>query len=196
MRVFSTSYTFDYSWDEVSTGNWRKYCPWNKSSSHVIAVDTLSRHVDSSTGILCTERLITCHQPAPAFVTSLLRGQCTTYSYEKSYVDPLDKKVTMCSSNMTWNNLISVRETVIYEPDLSASEPSHQRTKFEQEARIVALCGGWQRMKVKIEEASLERFRENAKRGREGFEAVLEMSRRVFGEEREREAQRRGEAEA
>ena len=42
-------------------------------------------------------------------------------------------------------------------------------------------------MRSKIEEASVERFRENARRGREGFEAVLEMSRRVFGEERERE---------
>ena len=92
----------------------------------------------------------------------------------------------MCSSNMTWNNLISVRETVIYEPDTNASEPGYERTKFEQEARIIALCGGWQKVKAKIEEASLERFRENARRGREGFEAVLEMSRRVFGEERER----------
>lgn len=55
-----------------------------------------------------------------------------------------------------------------------------------QEAKIVALCGGWQKIKTKIEEASVERFRENAKKGREGFEAVLEMSRKVFGEEREK----------
>ena len=83
--------------------------------------------------------------------------------------------------------MISVQETVVYEPDDSQSEPGHERTKFEQEARITALCGGWQKMRSKIEEASVERFRENARRGREGFEAVLEMSRRVFGEERERE---------
>ena len=55
-----------------------------------------------------------------------------------------------------------------------------------QEAKIVALCGGWQKIKTKLEEASVERFRENAKKGREGFEAVLEMSRKVFGEEREK----------
>lgn len=36
----------------------------------------------------------------------------------------------------------------------------------------------------------MERFSQNAKRGREGFEAVLEMSRRVFGEQRERENDR------
>ena len=185
MRVFASSYTFNYSWNEVSTANWRKYCPWNKSSPHVIAVDTLSRSIDADTGILVTERLITCRQPAPRFVTAILGGQCTTHSYERSFVDPVSKKVTMCSSNITWNNLISVRETVIYEPDLAASEPGHERTKFQQEARIIALCGGWQRMKARIEEASLEQFRENARRGREGFEAVLEMSRQVFREERE-----------
>ena len=80
---------------------------------------------------------------------------------------------------------------MVYQPDESASEPGHERTKFEQEARITALCGGWKKVKAKIEEASVERFRENAKKGREGFEAVLEMSRRVFGEEREKEHERR-----
>ena len=44
-------------------------------------------------------------------------------------------------------------------------------------------------MKNKLEEVSVERFRENAKRGREGLEAVLEMSRRVFGEQKELEKQ-------
>lgn len=50
MRVYSCNCTFEYSWEEVSTANWRKYCPWNKSSGHVISVDTLSRSVDPSTG--------------------------------------------------------------------------------------------------------------------------------------------------
>ena len=95
------------------------------------------------------------------------------------------------SENLTWSNMIAVRETVVYVPDERASEPGHERTKFEQEARITALCGGWQRMKIKIEEATVDRFKENARRGREGFEAVLEMSRRAFGEERKLEDQRR-----
>jgi hypothetical protein len=52
MKVFSSSCTFDYSWDEVSTANWRKYCPWNDKSPHVVAVDTLSRTIDDTTGIV------------------------------------------------------------------------------------------------------------------------------------------------
>lgn len=96
----------------------------------------------------------------------------------------------MCSTNLSWANVLSVRETVVYQPDESRSEPGHERTKFEQEARITALAGGWKKIKAKIEEASVEAFKENAKRGREGFEMVLETSRRVFGEEKEREKRR------
>ncbi|KAL8813360.1 MAG: hypothetical protein Q9223_000727 [Gallowayella weberi] len=187
MKVFSSEYLFDYSWEEVSTANWRKYCPWNDKSPHVIAVDTLSREVDPSTGILRTERLITCHQQAPAWVISLLGGSNTSHVYETSYVSPSEKRVTMCSTNLTWANILRVRETVTYQPDLTTSSPGHERTRFTQDAKITALCGGWQKIRTKIEEASVERFSENARRGREGFEAVLEMSRRVFGEERERE---------
>lgn len=90
----------------------------------------------------------------------------------------------MCSTNLTWSNVLSVRETVSYQP--SSISPATS-TQFEQEAKITALAGGWQKIKNKVEEASVERFRENAKRGREGFETVLEMSRRVFGEQRDLE---------
>lgn len=183
MKIFSSSYTFDYSWDEVSTNNWRKYCPWNGKADHVIAVDTLSRNVDSSTGILRTERLITCKQNAPQWVMSILGGDNTSYVYEVSYVDPEQKKVTMCSTNMTWSNLLQCQETVVYQP---STIDGNNKTEFKQEAKIIAFCGGWQKIKSKIEEASVERFRENAARGREGFEMVLEMSRQLFAEEREK----------
>jgi len=183
MHIFSSAYEFDYSWEEVSTNNWRKYCPWNDKAEHVIAVDTISRSVDASSGILRTERLITCKQNAPQWVLSILGGDTTSCVYEVSYVDPKSKKVTMCSTNMTWSNLLQCRETVVYQP---SSNDQKNKTEFMQEAKIVAFCGGWQKIRNKIEESCVERFRENAARGREGFEMVLEMSRQVFGEERER----------
>ncbi len=90
----------------------------------------------------------------------------------------------MCSTNLTWSNVLNVRETVVYQPSASLPE---SKTDFRQDAQITAVCGGWQKIKNKIEEASIERFGQNARKGREGFEAVLEMSRRVFGEEREKQ---------
>lgn len=173
--------TFDYSWEEVSTANWRKYCPWNDQSTHVIAVDTVSRHVDAETGILRTERLITCRQSAPKWLNSLMGATDVSHVFETSYVDPASKKVTMTSQNLTWSNILSVRETVVYQP-LSA-----QRTQFIQDAKIIALCGGWQKVKNAVEEATVTRFSENAKKGKAGFESVLEISRRVFSEEKKKE---------
>jgi len=181
MKVFSNDCTFDYSWEEVTTANWRKYCPWNDKSTHVIAVDTLSRQVDPETGILRTERLITCKQSAPKWLNSLMGGNETSHVFETSYVDPAAKQVTMTSSNMTFANILSVQETVIYKP------LSPTRTQFVQDAKITALCGGWQKIKNAVEEASVTRFSENARKGKEGFESVLEMSRRVFSEEKQKE---------
>lgn len=141
MKIFASQHEFDYSWDEVSTANWHKYCPWNDKSTHVIAVDTINRHVDAETGILRTERLITCKQSAPKWLSSFLGGQEVSHVYETSYVDPRAKKVTMCSLNMTWSDLLSVRETVVYRP--CPSNPN--KTVFDQHAKIIALCGGWQK---------------------------------------------------
>lgn len=189
MKFFSSVHEFDYSWDEVSTANWRKYSPWNDKSTHVIAVDTLARHVDPTTGILRTERLITCKQSAPKWLQSFLGGTETSHVYETSYVDPKAKKVTMCSMNMTWSDLISVRETVVYRP---SSDAPHAKTEFHQNAQIIALCGGWQKIKNSIEDFTVERFKQNAVKGREGFESVLEMSRKVFAMERERQLMQQG----
>ncbi|KAI0012662.1 MSF1-domain-containing protein [Xylariaceae sp. FL0662B] len=181
MKVFSNSCTFNYSWEEVSTANWRKYCPWNDKSTHVTAVDTLARELDPATGILRTERLITCKQSAPEWMKAIIGGMDTSHVLETSYVNPAEKTVTMVSQNITWANLVNVQETVVYRP-----LGLHQ-TQFEQDARITALCGGWQKIKNSIEDTLVTRFRENAIKGKEGFECVLAMSRRVFAEEREKE---------
>lgn len=177
--VFSSSVTFDYSWDEVSTANWRKYGPWNNKSEHVVAVDTLSRRLDARSGILRTERLITCKQSAPGWLKTVIGSAMDlSFVYEASYVDPARRTLTMVSQNLTWSNLVNVQEEVVYRPRGPA------QTQFIQSARITALCGGWQRIRNSIEDALVHRFRENAIKGREGFERVLEMSRRVFAEEK------------
>jgi hypothetical protein len=99
-------------------------------------------------------------------------GNDTSHVYETSYVDPQSKKVTMTSHNLTFSNIINVQETVVYQPR-SATE-----TQFVQEAKITALCGGWQKIKNAVEDATVTRFRENAMKGKEGFDRVLEMSRK------------------
>jgi len=131
---------------------------------------------------LRTERLITCKQSAPKWLASLMGGNETSHVFETSYVDPQTRKVTMTSQNLTFSNIINVQETVIYQP-----HSSNTKTEFVQEAKITAVCGGWQKIKNAVEEVSVNQFKENAAKGKQGFESVLEMSRRVFSEEKAKE---------
>lgn len=107
--------------------------------------------------------------------------------YETSYVDPRAKTLTLCSSNITMAELITVRETCTYSPCSTATDslPAESRTTFSQRAEITALCGGWQKIKNSIEQFTVERFQQNAVKGKEGFEMVLERARQVFQEQRE-----------
>jgi PRELI-like family len=94
----------------------------------------------------------------------------------------------MCSINLTWSELLTVRETVQYTPHPTMPE---SKTIFMQRAEVTALCGGWQKIKNKIEAFMVEQFSQNAAKGREGFEMVLKKAREVFREERERLAAER-----
>jgi hypothetical protein len=107
--------------------------------------------------------------------------------YETSYVDPAAKTLTLCSMNLTWADLLNVRETCTYSPATTSSAvaPAELRTTFTQRAEITALCGGWQKIKNSIEQFTVERFQQNAQKGKEGFEMVLERARQVFQEQRE-----------
>lgn len=87
----------------------------------------------------------------------------------------------MKSMNLTFNNLLNVQETVQYVPD---PENPNIKTVFKQDAQITAY-GAFSKICNSIEEFSVERFKQNAKKGREGFEAVLNMSQKAFRELRE-----------
>lgn len=77
MKVFESSCTFDYPWSSVSIANWRKYCAWNTQSTHVVAVDTLSRSVDAPTGIVrcpCTRAVVSRAKRLTDATSSALSG--------------------------------------------------------------------------------------------------------------------------
>jgi len=175
MKVFESACTFDYSWRSVSIANWRKYCAWNTQSTHVVAVDTLDRYVDPATGILRTERLITCKQNAPRWLLKIV-GTEVSYVREVSEVDRKNQTLTMRSVNLTGSSLLSVQESVVYSPH--PDQPG-SKTLFTQDAQITAY-GAFSRLCNAIEDWSVERFGQNASRGRLGFENVLEMSAKAF----------------
>lgn len=169
MKIFSTEHTFDYSWEQVSCANWKKYP--NEMSTHVVAVDVLRREVDPSSGILRTERLITCQQAIPSWLLAVVGGKNVSYVREVSEVDPKTRSLTLRSVNLTMNHILSVYEIVQYTPD--EKNPS-TCTKFSQEAQITAYAS-FRRLCAKIEDWSVDRFCQNAALGKQGFESVLQQ---------------------
>lgn len=111
----------------------------------------------------------------------IVGGSDESYVREVSEVDPAKRTVTLRSMNMTGSNIISVQETVVYSPDPAAP---HTRTLFRQDAQITAY-GAFSKICSAIEDWSVERFGQNARKGRVGFEAVLEMSAKAFRDMKE-----------
>ncbi|CAG8616567.1 15173_t:CDS:2 [Acaulospora colombiana] len=75
----------------------------------------------------------------------------------------------MTSCNLSVNHLVNVSETVVYTED--PSDPS--KTLFKQEASVK--CGeSISRFANFVEDFFVQRFGDNAVKGRQGFENVLD----------------------
>ncbi|KAL3232346.1 Protein UPS2, mitochondrial [Nakaseomyces bracarensis] len=169
MRLFQNTCEFAYPWEQVTAANWNKYP--NEVSTHVIAVDVLRRELSSSGRKLVTERLITVKQSVPRWVLLVVGASEKSFVREVSTVDLDTKTLTMRSCNLTFWNIMKVYETVKYTPDELRPD---SKTVFEQEAQIT-VCGTLGRFCSKVEEWSVQRFGENAKKGKMGFDLVLKV---------------------
>ena len=138
-------------------------------------MDTLNREVDPKTGVLRTERLITCKQNVPAWILRFTGGDGISYVREVSEVDPKAKTVVLKSVNLTCANLLRVNETCSYTP----SSTSSNQTVFKSTSKIMAFTY-ISRLSNKIEDWSADTITQNAKRGKEGFESVLAMAETAF----------------
>ncbi|KAF9583607.1 hypothetical protein BGW38_009054 [Lunasporangiospora selenospora] len=167
MKFFEATHRFDHSWAQVTAGNWMKYP--NEQCPHVVAVDVLDRHVDPETGVLRTERLLTCNQNAPAWILRFLGGSTVSYVRETSELDPKTKTLVMQTQNLSMSNVLSINEKVTYIPN----PQDESSTLFKQEAQITA-GPALSRFSSYVEDFCLTRFRDNAAVGRAGFEMVLE----------------------
>ncbi|XP_072590957.1 PRELI domain containing protein 3A isoform X2 [Vulpes vulpes] len=92
----------------------RKYP--NPMNPCVVGVDVLERSVDGR-GRLHSHRLLSTEWGLPGFVKAILGTSRTlTYIKEHSVVDPVEKKMELCSTNITLTNVVSVNERLVYTP--------------------------------------------------------------------------------
>ncbi|KAK9702120.1 Phospholipid metabolism protein [Basidiobolus ranarum] len=174
MKFYETSHTFGHSWAQVSSGWWRKYP--NENAPHILHVDIIGVKINPETGVLCTERLVAAKQSTPTIMRKLLGGDQISYAHEIIEVDPKTMTFTVTTKNITYSNLLAIEEKVVYRPELS--DPS--KTSFVQTAQFNAL-GALSRVSGYVEEFCLNRFRDHATIGRQGFELVLS---RLFSDNR------------
>ncbi|XP_069425138.1 PRELI domain containing protein 3A isoform X1 [Ovis canadensis] len=130
MRVWSSEHVFSHPWDTVIKAAMRKYP--NPMNPCVVGVDVLERSVDGR-GRLHSHRLLSTEWGLPSLVRAILGTSRTlTYIREHSIVDPVEKKMELCSTNITLTNLVSVSERLVYTPH--PEDPG--KTVLTQEAVI------------------------------------------------------------
>ncbi|XP_075441508.1 PRELI domain containing protein 3A isoform X1 [Ascaphus truei] len=130
MRIWSSEHVFSHPWDTVIKAAMRKYP--NPMNPCVVGVDVVDRSLDSQ-GRLHSHRLLSTEWGLPSLVRAILGTNRTlTYIKEHSVVDPVEKKMVLCSTNITLTNLVSVDERLVYTPHPENPE----ETVLTQEAII------------------------------------------------------------
>ncbi|XP_029694247.1 PRELI domain containing protein 3A isoform X1 [Takifugu rubripes] len=112
--LFILLFASSYPWETVIKAAMRKYP--NPMNPNVIGVDVLERNLDEG-GRLHSHRLLSTEWGLPAIVRAILGTSRTeTYVKEHSIVDPEQKRMELCSTNITLTNWISVDERLVYRP--------------------------------------------------------------------------------
>ncbi|XP_074940743.1 PRELI domain containing protein 3A isoform X1 [Phalacrocorax aristotelis] len=156
--------TAEHPWDTVIKAAMRKYP--NPMNPCVVGVDVLDRSLDNQ-GRLHSHRLLSTEWGLPNIVKAILGTSRTlTYIEEHSVVDPVEKKMELCSTNITLTNLVSVDERLVYTPHPENPE----KTVLTQEA-IITVKGI--SLSSYLESLMANTISSNARKGRDALEWVI-----------------------
>ncbi|MCJ1335273.1 hypothetical protein MMC09_000541 [Bachmanniomyces sp. S44760] len=122
VKIFESSFSYDYSFPAVSLAYFLRYP--NPFSIHVLSTDVINRTFDPSTSRLSTTRLHLKQSKVPPYILKLLPkgilggtnkdGGSQSYILEKSVVDIKEGWMTTESRNLEWTGILSVIEKQIY----------------------------------------------------------------------------------
>ncbi|KAF1486839.1 PRELI domain containing protein 3A, partial [Eudyptes chrysocome] len=162
-NIVSSSF-YRHPWDTVIKAAMRKYP--NPMNPCVVGVDVLNRSLDNQ-GRLHSHRLLSTEWGLPSIVKAILGTSRTlTYIEEHSVVDPVEKKMELCSTNITLTNLVSVDERLVYTPHPENPE----KTVLTQEA-IITVKGI--SLSSYLESLMANTISSNARKGRDALEWVI-----------------------
>ncbi|XP_030250364.1 PRELI domain containing protein 3A isoform X3 [Sparus aurata] len=123
MKIWSTEHVFSYPWETVIKAAMRKYP--NPMNPNVVGVDVLDRNLDEE-GRLHSHRLLSTEWGLPSIVRAILGTSSTqTYVKEHSIVDPDEKKMELCSTNVR-SYRVRLFTDYSHQPDFGRREASLQ----------------------------------------------------------------------
>ncbi|NXM68768.1 PLD3A protein, partial [Serilophus lunatus] len=163
MKIWSSEHVFGHPWDTVIKAAMRKYP--NPMNPCVVGVDVLDRSLDNQ-GRLHSHRLLSTEWGLPSIVKAVGTSRTLTYIKEHSVVDPVEKKMELCSTNITLTNLVSVDERLVYTPHPENPE----KTVLTQEA-IITVKGI--SLSSYLESLMANTISSNARKGRDALEWVI-----------------------
>jgi len=165
MKIWTSEHTFQHPWETVVQAAWRKYP--NPLTPNVTAVDVVERRVDTSTGILHSQRLLRTEWGLAKWVIALVGLDRPCFVREHSEVNPKEKTMTLKARNITFCNFVGINEQLVYSPH--PDDPT--QTLLKQEAVItvdnVPLTSY-------MEGIIMNSCNSNAGRGREAMEWVID----------------------
>ena len=186
-----------FAWPAVTLAYFLRYP--NPYSTHVISSDTLSRHLDPSTGKLTTIRILLKRGKLPAAVARFLPKIKESYILERSVVDIRNQTMETETRNLDWEGVICVVENQVYMPSYPSGDNDRiprntEKTDVKLTVKISSRVGINARERVagatssgglwaswttgsiqrSIEIIGMKRMREGLGRSKEGMKIVLE----------------------
>ncbi|XP_019877384.1 protein preli-like [Aethina tumida] len=160
-RFFEQTTIFNYSWEQVAQGFWKRYP--NPNSKHVLTEDTVQREIRA--GRLFSKRLLSKTNSIPKWAERFITAKHVNI-VEESIVDPKNKVLITYTRNLGYAKVMSVTEKVVYKE----SEEHPGKTVALRTAWIDSQVRGFSRA---ICAFGYERFKKNCNKMAGGFNYVL-----------------------
>lgn len=200
----TTNHTYSHPFPTVTLAYFLRYCSpqINPFAAHVLSTDTISSHVDATTGRLHTTRIHLKKSRIPSAVVKLLPASLTggggdkkSYILETSVVDIKQGWMRTESRNLDFVGVLSVVEQQTYTapPVAAASTDVTTTTIFrsrvgeklrERMEEASSAGGGWLGKSIvqrSIESIASRKTQDQLGKSREGMRAVLERLRSSGG---------------
>lgn len=162
--LHKSKHSFPYDFRSVSCAYFNRYP--NPYSEHVLSIDTLDRHVDS-TGRLHTTRLLRKTGQLPSWARHLLGKISESWIIEISVVDPRKRFMQTFTRNLDHTRVMRIEEFTTYsynDSDKSTLAVSHVR--FASAFRLGTI-------RDRIESWCQRKFDDSVRNSRQGMAFVI-----------------------